>query len=162
MGKHLQIWFLILFSAGVSAAVGEHARECSNHVASHEWAKAFESCSRASEFGSAEAQVTLGRMFETGQGVAQDFSVAVNLYLQASRQGLSVGQVNLARMYAIGRGVSQNLILAYAWANVATVSGDQDALYDRSLYARRLSVSEIARAQEISNRCLVSNFKKCN
>lgn len=162
MSRRILIWFTALFSASSNAAIVDKAKECQDLLVSQEWVKAVESCTIATEYGSADAHVMLGKMYEKGQGVPQDFKAAVDLYLRASRQGLSTGQINLARMYANGRGVNQDLTLAYVWANVAAASGDLNGLYDRSLYGRRLSSREIARAQELAKRCLDSNLKKCD
>jgi TPR repeat protein len=164
MSRQFLIWLIVLYSASANAkaAIGDKAEECQDLFRSQQWTKAVESCAIASEYGSADAHVTLGKMYEKGQGLPQDFKAAVDLYLRASRQGLSTGQINLARMYANGRGVNQDLTLAYVWANVAAVTGDLNGLYDRSLYGRRLSSREIARAQELAKRCLASNLNKCD
>ncbi len=60
---------------------------------------------RAAAAGYPNAQVNLGFMFETGDGVAQDYGKAVELYRRAAEQGYAPGGAYLARMYGSARGV---------------------------------------------------------
>ena len=51
------------------------------------------------ERGIASAQHSLGFMYVSGQGVAQDFALAVEWYLKAANAGLEHAQYNLGVMY---------------------------------------------------------------
>lgn len=58
-------------------------------------------------------------MYERGQGIAQNYSVAVKWYRLAAQQGNANGQNNLGYMYRIGQGVPQSYVEAYKWTDLA-------------------------------------------
>jgi TPR repeat protein len=51
-------------------------------------------------------------MYETGQGVPQDYAEAVKWCRMAVEQGHARAQNNLGIMYGTGRGVPQDYVLA--------------------------------------------------
>ena len=59
-------------------------------------------CRVRAEQGDAKAQYILGRMYENGQGVPQDYKEAVKWYRRSAEQGHSKAQFNLALRYANG------------------------------------------------------------
>jgi TPR repeat protein len=63
---------------------------------------------RAADFGLIEALINLGRMHESGLGVARNYSEAVKFYRIAAGKGDTEGQYNLGRMYEEGKGVVKN------------------------------------------------------
>jgi TPR repeat protein len=65
--------------------------------------------------GDAAAQFNLGRMFDHGQGVAQDYAEAARLYGLAAAQGHAGAQNKLGRMFHHGRGVAQDRAEAIRW-----------------------------------------------
>lgn len=54
-------------------------------------------------------------MYNTGNGVAQDFYIAVKWYTKAAEQGDARAQCNLGRIYSIGQGVKQDYKKAFEW-----------------------------------------------
>ena len=60
----------------------------------------------AVEQGMADAQNTLGVMYNNGLGVPQDHSEAVRLFRLSAGQGYVQGQFNLGLMYYNGTGVA--------------------------------------------------------
>ena len=69
----------------------------------------------ALEHEEAGAQLAIGRMYERGIGVPQDYAKAVEWYRRAAEQGLARAQYNLGRMYDYGRGVTQDYAKAVKW-----------------------------------------------
>ena len=69
----------------------------------------------AAKAGNMSAENNLGELYETGQGVARNFSRAAYWYRQAARQGFAPAQFNLGRLYADGRGVEQSDCEALRW-----------------------------------------------
>jgi hypothetical protein len=56
-------------------------------------------------------------------------------------------------MYAQGEGVPQNNKLAYVWSSLAaTYGGDNDAIENRDILAKKLSPQVLSEAQEIANK----------
>ena len=62
----------------------------------------------AAETGISEAQYQLGRCYENGWGVEQDFTIALKWYGKATRQNYAEAQNALAQCYAYGIGVTQD------------------------------------------------------
>ena len=56
------------------------------------------------EQGDAEAQVSLGWMYQTGQVFDQDYGEAARWYRRAADQGNALAQYSLAELYARRRG----------------------------------------------------------
>ncbi|MCF7785852.1 MAG: sel1 repeat family protein [Prosthecobacter sp.] len=77
--------------------------------------KAFQVILKAGENGSAYEQGVLGYMYETGQGVPKDESMAIKWYSKAAELGDPGAQTNLGLMYATGRGTPVKKLLAYTW-----------------------------------------------
>ena len=55
------------------------------------------------EQGDAEAQISLGIMYDYGRGVPEDDTEAVKWYRKAAEQGVAKAQYNLGVMYTNGR-----------------------------------------------------------
>ena len=86
--------------------------------------KRFDGSRQAAEKGRLEAQVQLGHMFESGQGVSQDAAEAARWYRMAGEQGNVSAQRSLGSMYKSGRGVSQDVAEAIRWYRMAADQGD--------------------------------------
>ena len=63
---------------------------------------------KAAEQGHADAQNSLGSMYQFGEGVPQDNAKAVRWYQKAMDQGLGEAYTNLGYMYDGGLGVKQD------------------------------------------------------
>ena len=75
------------------------------------------------EAGEADAQVTLGRRYATGEGVPQDDAEAIAWFRKAAEQGHAEAQAVLGAMYEIGRDVPQNDAEAVSWYRNAAEQG---------------------------------------
>lgn len=72
------------------------------------------------ERGNAEAQMMLGFMHATGQGVPQSNDLAAFWYCQAAERGNTTAQHLLGLLYDKGHGVPLDEVQAYKWLNLAT------------------------------------------
>ena len=63
---------------------------------------------KAAKQGNAEAQYSLGLMYNNGDGVTQDYQEALKWYRLAAEQGHAPAQNNLGVMYINGEGVTQD------------------------------------------------------
>jgi uncharacterized protein len=70
---------------------------------------------KAADQGNAQAENSLGVMYENGQGVSQDYVAALSWFQKAADQGARTAQFNLGLMYIIGRGVLQDYAAAMSW-----------------------------------------------
>ncbi len=79
--------------------------------------------------GDAEAQATLGWIYETGRGVPRDPARAAKWYERAARQGNSLAQYALAELYSRGRGVPRDIAAAARLYRAAAEGGNASAQY---------------------------------
>jgi len=117
-----------LLYVGYATAAG--ADELSDAVVRYkagDWADALKVLRPLAEQGNSEAQRQLGKAYQRGQGVPQDYSTAVTWYRKAAEQGNADSQVNLGVVYALGQGVPQDYSTAVAWFRKAAEQGNSGA-----------------------------------
>ena len=115
----------------------------------------------AAKQGNADAQYSLGIMYDNGTGVIQDYRTAVKWWTLAAEQGHAYAQVNLGWMYNEGRGVPQDYVRAHMWYNIAASSGNKHAVKNRDIVARKMSPFSIEEAQLLARKCVRKNYKGC-
>jgi hypothetical protein len=101
------------------------------------------------EQGDAKAQVFVAYLYETGQGVSQNYSKAAEWYGRAARQGNPEAQTQLGNMYRIGRGVPQNYVLAYMWFELAEKKGSAQAVKLKGSVAGKMTKEQLAEAKKL-------------
>ena len=111
--------------------------------------------------GNADAQYNLGIMYASGLGVIQDYNEAVKWFRLSSSQGNAQAQKIYGLMYASGRGVTQDYVRAHMWWNISASSGDKKAESNRDKVAKKMSQTQIEKAQEMARLCMKSNIKNC-
>ena len=84
----------------------------------------FAAMKKDAESGDATAQFNLGVMYQSGQGVPQDYADAMKWYRLAADQGDEDAQNNLGVMYAKGQGVPQDYAEAVKWYRMAAEQGE--------------------------------------
>ena len=112
--------------------------------------------------GNADAQYNLGIMYASGLGVTQDYNEAVKWFRLSSGQGNAQAQDIYGLMYASGRGVTQDYVRAHMWWSISASSGDKNAESNRDKVAKKMTQTQIEKAQEMARRCQSSNFKNCD
>jgi len=75
------------------------------------------------EKGDIEAQVALGLMYFSGEGVPQNYKEALKWYRQAAEKGNAGAQNNLALMHLNGHGVVKNPVESARWMRMAAAKG---------------------------------------
>ena len=123
---------------------------------------AFSFYKKAAEQGELAAQFNVGLYYDVGKGVAQDYAEAVRWYKLAAVRGNADAQFNLSQNYATGKGVLQDDLQAHMWMNLAAVSGDKGAQKARDVIAEQMTIQQIAKAQAMAKKCLVSKYKDCD
>ena len=120
----------------------------------------------AARQGHGKAQYNLGVMYEQGQGVLQDYDESVKWYRKAARKGFANAESNLGVMYANGKGVTRNYVQAYMWIKLAlrhlVGNGKKTSSKYLELVAKRMTSSQIFRAQNMARDCLKTWYKSCN
>jgi hypothetical protein len=100
--------------------------------------------------------------YDNGRGVLQDYKQAVYWYRKAAKQGHANAQYNLGEKYARGEGVLQDNKKAYMWFNLARYNGEKNTKSAFDIMKKLMAPVDIGKAQEASNICLESNYKKCD
>ena len=116
---------------------------------------------KSGEQGYAEAQYNLGVMYEQGQGVIQNYKEAANWFSKSAEQGYTSAQYNLGFMYIKGQGVLQDNVYAHMWWNLAASNGNANAAKNRDIIAKRMTVADISKAQELARVCVRKKYKGC-
>ena len=111
--------------------------------------------------GHAMAQSDLGFMYNDGIGVLENDKTAVKWYTLAAEQGHGWAQSNLGAMYETGEGVLTDTKRAYMWYNLGTYNGDEVAGENKNRIAKQMTPADISKAQDMSSRCLESNYTDC-
>src|SRR6195256_2790773 len=94
------------------------------------------------ERGDPEAQYRIGRMYEFGNGYAQDKAQGIAWVRKAAAQGHADAEQELGVVYATGDGVKQDDAQAVAWFRKAAEHGDATAQYNLGLlYAKGQGVA---------------------
>ena len=107
------------------------------------------------EQGHADAQYSLGIMYQKGQGLHQDYTQAALWYRKAAEQGVTMAQAGLSYLYATGRGVPQDYVLGYMWFNLAVALHPTDGRLEkitglRNSIADLMTPAQIAEARKFS------------
>jgi TPR repeat protein len=83
--------------------------------------------------GHAISMRNLGLLYESGQGVAQDYAKAHEWYEKAAAKGDAIAMANLGGLYAGGRGVAQDYAKAREWSEKAADKGNAIAMSNLAL-----------------------------
>ena len=87
----------------------------------------FEVTKALAESGDAVAQIDLGFVYETGDGVPKDVAEAVKWFRLAAEQGHAFAQAKLGKIYNNGEGVPENDAEAVKWYRLAADWGYANA-----------------------------------
>ena len=121
-------WFAAASAQGAPQHLFDHATALQASSDPEDLTTAADLFAQAAEAGHPQAAVSLGVMFQEGQGVAQDLDRARQLYEGPAAQGLARAQNNLGLLYARGSGVPQDYERAAALFAAAAEQGLRPAM----------------------------------
>jgi len=111
----------------------------------------------AAELGWTPAMRELAFAYAQGKGVITDYAEAFRWFQRAAIEAEIVKdtEVNrtrfaLAAFYENGWGTQQDLVLSYAWYNIASAAGDDKARQALPRLERQLTAEQLAEAQALS------------
>ena len=113
------------------------------------------------EQGNADAQFSVGLIFDRGLNVNPDYHAAVKWFTLASKQGHVFAQANLGWKYHKGQGVDKNNVHAFKWCRLAANDGHQNAPYFLAVISQRMTQNDIALANSLVRKCQESQFQDC-
>ena len=144
----LSLTFLFLFSGSVYGDDFQDAHDVANKG---DFKTAYKLFVLLAEQGNAEAQVSLGVMYQKGLGVSQDYKEAVKWFRLSAEQGHAAAQNQLGMMYDDGTGVPQDYKEAHMWFNLSGSNGNKNAVENRDLIEKKISPSQIEKAQDMAS-----------
>ena len=87
----------------------------------------------AADKGNSSAMSYLGKMYEDGKGVSQDYRKAMQWYIKAANMGDPIAMNNIGLMYHMGKGVGKDYTCASNWYKKAISAGDDDGVSKKNL-----------------------------
>ena len=115
----------------------------------------------AAEQGEPVAQFNAGLMYQYGEGVPPNTAAAVKWLTLAAEQGHTFAQYNLGVIYARGKGDLTDYERAYMWSNLSANNGKTSGDKIKHLLGSIMTASQISKAEEMSSRCLKSDYTDC-
>ena len=112
-------------------------RELFSPFISRDYAKAAIWYRKAAEQGFDRAQVNLGILYSTGQGVPLDYAQAAIWFQMAAEQGYARAQCLLGELYSKGQGVPLDFEQAVNWLRKAADQRVRRALFELGLLYSR-------------------------
>lgn len=109
----------LLLAGLAGAAHGESTEAASIAVMIGEYGEAYNLVRPRADSGDPDAQYFLGRMYDNGQGLPENFTEAARWYRKAAMQGNARAQFDLGQLYLFGSGVPQDNIEVFKWMDIA-------------------------------------------
>lgn len=133
LARVLPALLLLLAAAGPAPTDPEAAQQA---YAAGRYNEARRLWTAQAEAGDPAAQLSLGSLYDLGQGVPRDPAVAYGWYRLAAAAGEPAAEFNVAAMYDSGDGVTRNTAEAALWYGRAAAHGNRRAQYNLGqLYA---------------------------
>lgn len=76
---------------------------------------AYDTYIKAIAEGDARAMLALGKLYDKGRGLLQNYEEAMKYYILASEKGSAEAEFNIGSMYFTGDGVEKDLKQAFSW-----------------------------------------------
>ncbi len=112
------------------------------------------------EAGDADAQLQLGHLYESGEGVPKDYAEAAKWYRKAAEQGLADAQVQLGLLYEIGQGFPKDFAEAYMWISLAAAGSNKEYGELRDLLEKRMTGEQLIEGQKLTEEWLKRKAKE--
>ena len=131
---------LFLFATSVHATTYEEGKKA---YLAQDYQRAIEILKPLAENGNAQAQITMGLMYDYGHGVEKSASESIKWYLMAAEQGVPLVQHDMGVKYFQGQGVEQNYDEAAKWWEMSANAGIADSQFNLGLmYYRGIGIEK--------------------
>jgi hypothetical protein len=78
-----------------------------------------------------------------------------------AEEGSAKAQYKLSLMYEKGEGFLQDYVYAHMWANLSATNGYSDARILRDSLAKKMTASQMEKAQDLARDCMKKKYKGC-
>ncbi len=116
-----------------TAVWGETYEEGKKAYLDKDYEKALSILKPLAEQGDSQAQVTLGIMYDFGNGVRKDTTEAIKWYIKAAEQGIPAVQHDVGVKYFQGQDVEQDYLKAAYWWEQSANAGLADSQFNLGL-----------------------------
>lgn len=134
--------------------------------------KAMAYLDQADVLSNPNAKAQMAENLIMGKDVPKNIKLALEKAVTSARQGSALGQLLAGAIYgnldwytrdskASTSGVPIDLVSSYMWLNIAAASGAATASEARDEVAKRMSSSDVSKAQQLATKCLQSKFTSC-
>ena len=121
---------LAVLAWGVGGAAPVPSDDAQRAYATGQFEEARRLWAPRAEAGDAQAQLSLGVLYDVGQAVRRDPATAYRWYRRAAVAGLAEAQFNVAVMHDTGEGVPRDASEAALWYSRAAAHGNRRAQYN--------------------------------
>jgi hypothetical protein len=90
-----------------------------------------------------------------------DHATALRELKPLAEQGNARAQSNLGFMYYKGHGVILDNVYAHMWWNIAASTGNENAIKNLDIVAKRMTPANINAAQDLARECVRKKYKDC-
>ncbi|MGB1800273.1 MAG: SPOR domain-containing protein [Gammaproteobacteria bacterium] len=136
-------YFFILLFFVTSSSFAATYEEGKKAYLAQDYELALEILKPLAENGNAQAQITLGLMYDYGHGVEKSASESIKWYLMAAEQGVPLVQHDMGVKYFQGQGVEQNYDEAARWWEMSANAGIADSQFNLGLmYYRGIGIEK--------------------
>ena len=90
-----------------------------------------------------------------------DYATALKEWKPLAEQGHAKAQAALSLMCIVGEGTVQDYVYAHMWLSISASEGVKIAVENREIVARKMTPSQIAKAQQLASECVKKNYKGC-
>ena len=124
-----------------------------------DYAAALKEFRASAEIGNPEAQFSLGRMYNKGEGVRRNHREVAKWFRRAAEREHPAAQLHLGVLYATGNGVIQDYVLAHMWFNLSSANGEKGAAQARERVVETMTSPQVAEAQRLARAFLAKKKK---
>jgi len=106
---------------------------------------------KRAEIGDPYEQVALATRYATGDGLPQDYNLALRWFLKAAEQGHVSAQDTLGAYYWLGRGAPKDITKAYFWSVLARAAGKEGSKHRVGFMTSQLTRAQAQAIQREAN-----------
>jgi len=106
---------------------------------------------RRAELGDPYQQYSLGTRYATGDGMSQDYNLALRWFLKAAEQGHVGAQDTLGAYYWLGHGAPKDVTKAYFWSLLARAAGKEGSKVRVAFMTSQLTRAQAQAIQREAN-----------
>ena len=115
----------------------------------------------AGVFAEAKTMGALHNVAGKGHFGYGDYETAIEEFRKGAELDDADAQYNLGSMYFKGQGTTQDYVRAHMWWNIAASKGIDEAQRSRDKVEKKMTSSDISKAQDLARECVASKHKNC-